>query len=683
MAATDIAAWLRGLGLDRYVEVFRANDVDADILPELSDADLEKLGVSLGHRKKLLKAIAELRAGDGEQPGPPLPVCPKATPEIAGERRQVTVLFADLSGYTELSRQLDAEEVHELLERFFERVDEVIDQLGGSVDKHIGDCVMAVFGAPTAHGNDAERAARAALAIRDAMPGLGEELGHVLEVHIGLAAGQVVASRSGSATHREYTVTGDSVNLASRLTDEAAPGTILISDLVRRMLPPTFICGDAGTLAVKGLAEAVRAFRLLGIGTAAAERPPFVGRRAELAQFQGALSACRATDAGQAVVVRGEAGIGKTRVLEEVQALAKAAGFVCHTALVLDFGAGSGQDAIRALVRSLLDLTTSSIPAALQSAAERALGDGLVASEQRVYLNDLLDLPQPTALRALYDAMDNATRNHGKRATVASLVRSLSERQPLLLVVEDVHWADRLTLEHLATLTETVAACPALLVMTSRIDGDPLDHAWRSSIAGSPLMTIDLGPLRPQEATAFAGAYLDATAAFAQRCIERAAGNPLFLEQLLRHAKFELGGRRARLSAKLGPGPHGSVGFRRQAGPSGGLDLWPALHARRAPSCGRASRLRLRWSGAALSSPAGRRRLSVRPRPDPGRGLRFAAPRKTSQLPSAGGGMVRGTRPNTARRAPRSGRRSCGAARLSRGCPRPGRRLSVTSAPAG
>jgi tetratricopeptide (TPR) repeat protein len=133
--------------------------------------------------------------------------------------------------------------------------------------------------------------------------------------------------------------------------------------------------------------------------------------------------------------------------------------------------------------------------------------------------------------------MDNATRNCGKRATVASLVRSLSERQPLLLVVEDVHWADRLTLEHLATLTETVAACPALLVMTSRVEGDPLDHAWRSSTAGSPLMTIDLGPLRPQEATALAGVYLDASADFAQRCIKRAAGNPLFLEQLLHHAE--------------------------------------------------------------------------------------------------------------------------------------------------
>ena len=537
MAATDIAAWLRELGLERYEPAFRANDIDADVLPELSEADLEKLGVSLGHRKKLLRAIADLQAGDGGRSGPSPAMSPEAAPEIEGERRQVTVMFADLTGYTELSRQLDAEEVHTLLERFFDWVDGIVEQFGGSVDKHIGDCVMAVFGAPTAHGNDAERAARAALAIRDAMAGLSEELGRALEVHIGLAAGQVVASRSGSAAHREYTVTGDSVNLASRLTDEAARGTILISDLVRRMLPPRFACSEASTLAVKGLAEPVRVWHLVGIGEAAAERPPFVGRRAELAQFRGVLGACRAAGTGQAVVVRGEAGIGKTRVVEEFQALAEGAGFACHVGLVLDFGAGIGQDAIRTLVRSLLGLSVSSAPVAAQVAAERALNDGLAASEQRVYLNDLLDLPQPTALRALYDAMDNATRNRGKRATVAGLVWSVSERQPLLLVIEDVHWADQLTLEHLATLAETVAGCPALLVMTSRVEGDPLDHAWRSSIAGSPLMTIDLGPLRPQEATVLAGAYLDASADFAQRCIERAAGNPLFLEQLLRHAE--------------------------------------------------------------------------------------------------------------------------------------------------
>jgi tetratricopeptide (TPR) repeat protein len=312
---------------------------------------------------------------------------------------------------------------------------------------------------------------------------------------------------------------------------------ILVSDAVRHMLPPRFTCAEEATLAVKGLGEPVRAWRLIGVGDAAAKRLPFVGRQAELAQFRGVLGACRETGAGQAVVVRGEAGIGKTRVVEELQALAAGAGFACHVALVLDFGAGTGEDAIHALVRGLLGLTTGSTPAAARTAAQQAVAHGLVAEDQLAYLNDLLDLPQPTALRALYDAMDNGTRNRGKRTTVADLVRTTSRRQPLLLVVEDVHWADPLSLENLATLARTVAECPALLVMTSRIEGDPLDHAWRSRTAGSPLMTIDLGPLRPNEAAVLAGAYLDAGADFAKRCIARAAGNPLFLEQLLRHAE--------------------------------------------------------------------------------------------------------------------------------------------------
>jgi class 3 adenylate cyclase/tetratricopeptide (TPR) repeat protein len=466
------------------------------------------------------------------------PGVPAARPAAAdAERRQVTVLFADLAGYTEISRQVDAEEVHALLERFFERVDGIVARFGGAVDKHIGDCVMAVFGAPVAHGNDAERAARAALAIHEAMPGLGVELGRSIGVHIGLAAGQVVASPTGSAAHREYTVTGDSVNLASRLTETAPTGTILISDLVQRVLPPRFACREAGKLAIRGLSEPVRAWRLLGVDEAAAERPPFVGRQAELAQFNGLLSACRETGTGQAVVVRGEAGIGKTRVIEEFQVLAAASGFACHIALVLDFGASVSQDAIRSLVRSLLGLSPGSDRARVQDAAARALAEDLVSHDQLAYLNDLLDLPQPTVLRGLYDAMDNATRNRGKQATVAGLVQNRSHKQPLLLVIEDVHWADRLTLDHFATLTETVCGCPALLIMTSRIEGDPLDRGWRSSIAGSTLMTVDLGPLRLQEATALAGAYLHANADFANRCIERAAGNPLFLEQLLRHAE--------------------------------------------------------------------------------------------------------------------------------------------------
>lgn len=523
----DIGAWLRGLGLGQYEQAFRDNAVDGDVLPSLTAEDLKELGVvAVGHRRRLLDAIAGLAPGRAA-------VC-----EAMGERRQVTVLFADIAGYTALSRALDAEEVHALLDRFFARVDGLIAEHGGWVDKHVGDCAMAVFGAPLAHGNDAERAVRAALAIRDAMPALAAEIGRPIMVHVGVAAGDVVASGTGSATHREYTVTGDSVNLAARLTDAAAAGEILLSDAVRRSLADRLECEEAGALAVKGLAAPVTAWRLRGLATRSpAHRRPLVGRDAEARAFRAMLAACARDGRGQAVLVRGEAGIGKTRLVEDFQEAAEEAGFACHTGLVLDFGAGTGRDAVRTLVRGLLGLDHQAGAAEAAAAARAALADGLVAEADAVFLNDLLDLPQPVELRALYDAMDNASRNEGKRAVVAGLAQRASGRRPRLLVVEDLHWADRLTLAHLARLAVTTASCPAILVMTTRIEGDPLDEAWREAAGGGPLLTLDLGPLDPAAARALARPFLAANATLAERCLERAAGNPLFLEQLLRHAE--------------------------------------------------------------------------------------------------------------------------------------------------
>ncbi len=471
---------------------------------------------------------------------PPAEVAAVAVRE--GERRQVTVLFVDLVGYTKLASELDAEEVHGLLGRFFACADRLVGEFGGSVDKHIGDCVMAVFGAPLAHSDDPERAARAALAIRAALPALSRELGRELGVHIGIASGQVVASGTGSDAHREYTVTGDSVNLAARLTDRAGSNEILISDAVRRRLPERFACTGIGAVEVKGLTTPVAAWRLTGIAEASSGPPrPFVGRRAELAQFRGVLKACREGASGHTLYLRGSAGIGKTRLIEEFRRLAEGLGFAAHTGLVLDFGTGAGRDAIGALVRGLLGVQGASGVEARSAAAARAAADGLVADELRVYVNDLLDLPQPLELRTLYDAMDHQRRQRGRREAVARLVENASARQPRLLVVEDVHWADRQTLEQLASLAQTVAGAPALLIMTSRVEGDPLDRAWRAGIAGAPLLTIDLGPLRANEAEQLAGAYLEASGEFARRCLERAAGNPLFLEQLLRHAEDRAG----------------------------------------------------------------------------------------------------------------------------------------------
>ena len=534
--ANDIGEWLEGLGLGRYTEAFAENYIYADVLPLLTNDDLKDLGiVAVGHRRKLLDAIASL-PGRENLPAEDIvePEEPSAEVRREGERRQVTVLFADISGYTKLSAAIDAEEAHGILGRFFDRADAIIRDHGGTVDKHIGDSVMAVFGAPVAHSNDPERAVRAAEAIQQAMLELAGNLGRPLQVHIGVASGQVVASGIGNDAH--YTVIGDSVNLAARLTDAAGPGEILIAAAVQRAVADRIDAEDQGEIAVKGLADPVQAYTVRGLRAAAGGRDdrPIVGRRTEARQFSGALEACLETGAGQAIYLRGEAGIGKTRLVEEFQRLATAGGFACHRALALDFGVGKGQDPIRTLVRGLLGIPPGSGKAVRAATAEQAFAQALLGRDRTVHLNDLLDLPQSVELRSLYDAMDNATRNAGKRETVAALVQRLSERRPLLVVIEDLHWADDLTLDHLARLARGAAGCRLVLAMTSRIEGDPLNQAWRGSIGGTPLMTVDIGPLRQDDAVALAAEYLDVTNQFALSCIERAAGNPLFLEQLLR-----------------------------------------------------------------------------------------------------------------------------------------------------
>ena len=292
-------------------------------------------------------------------------------------------------------------------------------------------------------------------------------------------------------------------------------------------------------VAIKGLDRPVRVWRVHGLATRMddAGQRIFVGRRSELAQLAGVLSACRETGSGQTICLRGEAGIGKTRLVEEVQRTAEQQGFACHTSLVLDFGVGKGQDAIRTLVRSLLGIPLGSGKKQRAAIAERAFTDGLLNSDRLVYLNDLLDLEQPAEMRSLYDAMDNATRNRGKQETVTELVQQVCRVRPVLILIEDVHWADPIVLAHAAKLAIAVRDCPAVLTMTSRIEGDPIDQAWRGTAAGSTLMTIDLAPLREAEALQLAAEYLETNNRLALTCIERAAGNPLFLDQLLRSAR--------------------------------------------------------------------------------------------------------------------------------------------------
>jgi class 3 adenylate cyclase len=477
-------------------------------------------------------ALGASSAPDAAKPPPP------ALAAADGERRPVTVLFADLVDYTRLASALDPEDVHALLGRYFEVTDEIVERYGGTVDKHIGDAVMAIFGAPVAHGDEAQRAVRAAFDIQRAVPVLGRELGQPLAVHIGIASGEVVASGLGSARHRAYTVIGHSVNLAARLLQLAHPGETVLDEVVHAGSQRIARCVAIEGARAKGIDVPLRAWRLADLLAAAAEdgAQPFVGRQAELAQLSASLKSCVEAGTGSAILVRGDPGIGKSRLVEELRRRARAEGFACHTGLVLDFGMAKGRDAIRELVASLLELPPASDADARHAALDRAAQADASLRDERAYLLDLLDLPQPEAGRALYEAMDSAERQRRRAGALAHLVTVASRARPLLVSVEDVHWADRSTLDYIAALTRAVATIPVVLFLTSRLEGDPLDSAWRASVQGSPLLTIDVGPLASKDALALAGGFLSASQGFAQKCVERAAGNPLFLEQLLRAA---------------------------------------------------------------------------------------------------------------------------------------------------
>ena len=531
---TDVSAWLDALGLSQYALAVADNHIDGDLRDRLSADDLKDLGVaSLGHRKRILAAIDELRGGPGSIASPIAP-----TAEVAGERRQVTILFADLCGFTALSQTLDPEDLHAIVSRYAALVDGIVLTYGGSIDKHIGDAVMALFGAPIAHGDDPLRAARAALDIHAGMSQLGREFGRQLAVHVGIASGEVVAGGLAGTGRREYTVHGDSVNLAARLVAVAKPGQTVVSDALYRELAGHAIFDALDDSRLKGFDKLVTVWALRSLtADAASTRTPFVGRRLELEQFAGMLKSCEASASGQVLFIRGEPGMGKSRLVGEMLRLAQSRNFDTQRALVFDFGTGKGQDAIRGLVRGVLGLAVDATEAERRAARELALELDLVTAGEAVFLDDLLDVAPATDARALYDAMDNSRRNLGKRQTLATLIENSARQHPLVVVVEDIHWADAQTLDLLAGIALAVRRVPALLLLTSRTQGDPLGNAWRSAIAGTALTTIDVGPLQAEEAASLATSFVNATSRVARACIERAAGNPLFLEQLLRHAE--------------------------------------------------------------------------------------------------------------------------------------------------
>ena len=322
-AAQQITDWLEKLALGQYTQCFAENEIDFSILGDLTDQDLEKIGVApLGHRRKLLRAIAELSSVEKGTPAVTAegaaPVAPQ--PHDAAERRQVTVMFSDLVGSTALSARLDPEDLREVIAAYQKCVAETVRRFGGFVAKYMGDGVLVYFGYPQAHQDDAERAVRAGVELIAAVGAL--KATSTLQTRVGIATGLVVVGDLiGTGSAQEQAVVGETPNLAARLQALAKPDTVVIAESTRKLLGGLFDLQDLGTSEVKGIAEPVRAYAALRPSAVesrfealhGAALTALVGREEELELLLRRWSRAKA-DEGQVVLLSGEAGIGKSRL---------------------------------------------------------------------------------------------------------------------------------------------------------------------------------------------------------------------------------------------------------------------------------------------------------------------------------------------------------------------------------
>ena len=333
----DLGGWLRRLGLEQYEAAFRENEIDETVLPNLTAEDLKDLGVGIvGHRRKLLDAFAALRAEVGAStPRPDVPPTTHKAKDTA-ERRQLTVMFADVVGSTALSARLDPEDLRDVIGAYHRRCADVITNSGGFVAKYLGDGVLAYFGYPQAHEVDAEQAVRAGLALIEAVAKL-DGLSTSLRVRVGIATGLVVVGDLlGEGAAQEQAVIGETPNLAARLQGLAEPNTVVIADNTRRLLGGLFDYCDLGLLAIAGLDHPVHVWRVLGASLVGsrfealrAASTPLVGREEEIALLTRRWERAKAGD-GSVVLIGGEPGIGKSRI---AQTLLEQVGNEPHTRL--------------------------------------------------------------------------------------------------------------------------------------------------------------------------------------------------------------------------------------------------------------------------------------------------------------------------------------------------------------
>ncbi len=527
----DVEEWLEGLELGQYARAFASNDVDHNALVHLTEEDLLELGVaSLGHRRLLMGEIAALKRAITSRP--------KSTtrPDSAeAERRQVTVLFCDLVGSTELSRRLELEDLRELLRRYQDAVAGAVTRYGGQVARYVGDGVLVYFGWPRAFEDQAERAIWAGLEALSAVQRIELDDGERLGARVGIGSGQVVIGDLVGEASRDYgAVVGETPNLAARLLDLAEPGQVMIDAGTKGLIGRAFELEDLGDHELKGFLQPVPIWRVAGEGQTESrfeaartlELAPLIDRVEELQLLRECwLSAKRGR--GRLVLLKGDAGIGKSRL---VQALRDGIGEEQHYFPRYQCSPFYSNTALQPIIQRLervAGFTADDGPEARLDKLEATLARSSDKTRDTApLLSALLSLPGEDR----YGALDLTPQQQRERTneTLVDQLLQLSKKRPVLLLMEDAHWIDPTTEALIGEALERVSEAPVMMLVTYRPDYQP---PWE----GLPDVTmIALDRLSQEEGAelvqAVAGSRLQETVV--EQIIDRAGRVPLFLEEL-------------------------------------------------------------------------------------------------------------------------------------------------------
>lgn len=475
--------------------------------------------------------------------------------QIEGERRTVTVLFADISGYTGISEKLDPEEVYHLVDTTLKAFIDEIYRHEGTLDKFMGDGIMALFGAPVAHEDDPARAVRAALGMQSALRTMNEDLearlGILLKMRMGLNSGTVVVGSVGSDLRMDYTALGDTVNVASRLQGVAEPGTILVSRPVYEQTKPLFEFRELGAIRVKGRVEPVEIYeavasrlkveRVRGVPGLAA---PMVGREEEFARLRKTVERLIGARQGQIVLVTGDAGIGKSRLTAELRGYLAGKPVRVIEAACLSYGQSAYEVFLR-LLRSYFQIGENEPEETMREKVEdtvrAVVGPGEAVAQVLPYIENLLSMR--IVEKELAERVRHLEPSQLQQQTflaVRDLLTAQAQKQPLVLIFEDIHWIDKLSLDLLTFLLGSVEHAPLLLYCISRLaEGAAAPQIEKLGSANYPahFLPLPLTPLSHADSIALVDLLLTIAELpdhLKQTIPQRAEGNPFFLEEILR-----------------------------------------------------------------------------------------------------------------------------------------------------